>query len=139
MAEISTTPLVRKLGIKPGHRLAFVNPPASFQRTLGPLPTGCILLHLDADDVAGLDVIVCFGASRPALVKTFASLKNQLASNGGLWLRWTKKASGIVTDLSDSIVRQVGLDGGLVDNKICSIDTTWSAMRFVLRLRDRPA
>jgi len=138
MAEIAATPLVRKLGIKPGHRLAFVNPPADFPRALGALPAGCVLLPLDADDAAELDVIVCFGGSGAALAKTFPGLKNRLASNGGLWLCWPKKASGVATNLSDSIVQKVGLDGGLVDNKICSIDTTWSAMRFVFRLRDRP-
>jgi hypothetical protein len=139
MAEISATPLVRKLGIKPGHRLAFVNAPGDFPRTLGAVPTGCVVLLLDAVDATELDVIVRFGESRASLAKTFADLKNRLASNGGLWLCWPKKASGVATELSDSIVRQVGLDGGLVDNKICSIDTTWSAMRFVYRLRDRLA
>jgi hypothetical protein len=139
MAEISETPLVRKLGIKPSHRLAFVNPPADFPRTLGAVPTGCVLLPLDAVDATELDVIVCFGENRAALAKALPGLKNRLASNGGLWLCWPKKASGVVTDLSDSVVQKIGLDGGLVDNKICSIDTTWSAMRFVFRLRDRPA
>jgi hypothetical protein len=82
---------------------------------------------------------MCFGESRAALDNKFADLKSRMASNGGLWLCWPKEASGVVTDLSDSVVQQIGLDGGLVDNKICSIDATWSAMRFVIRLRDRPA
>jgi hypothetical protein len=139
MAEASATPLARKLGIKPGHRLAFVNPPGDFPRTLGPLPTGCVHLPLDAQDAVELDVVVCFGESFATLANAFPDLKNRLASNGGLWLCWPKKASGVKTDLSDSVVQRIGLNGGLVDNKICSIDAIWSAMRFVYRLQDRPS
>jgi hypothetical protein len=139
MAEVSPTPLVRKLGIKPGYRISFVHAPADFARTLGPQPPGCRQLPEDANDAEQLDVIVCFGDSHARLRKTFAEYKARLATNGGLWLCWPKKASGLATDLADMVVQKIGLDGGLVDNKICSIDATWSAMRFVFRLRDRPA
>jgi hypothetical protein len=138
MAEVSPTPLFRKLGIKPGHRVAFVEAPADFQRTLGPLPAGCQQVPEGDDDAESLDVIVCFGFSQAALRQTFGEWKRRLAASGGLWLCWPKKASGVPTDLADMVVQKIGLDGGLVDNKICSIDATWSAMRFVLRLRDRP-
>jgi hypothetical protein len=138
MAEVSATPLVRKLGIKPDHRLAIVNAPANFMRTLGPLPAGCLTFTPEIDELAEMDVILSFGESQLAHLKVFAELKTGLAANGGLWLCWPKKASAVVTDLSDSVVQKIGLDGGLVDNKICSVDATWSAMRFVFRLRDRP-
>jgi hypothetical protein len=138
MAEVSATPLVRKLGIKPGFRLAFLNAPATFPRTLGPLPAGCLQVPTGTGDADKLDVIVCFGESQKQLRETFAALKGRLNASGGLWLCWPKKASGVKTDLSDMVVQKIGLDGGLVDNKICSIDATWSAMRFVFRLRDRP-
>ncbi len=138
MAEVSLTPLFRKLGIKPGQRLAFVNAPTDFPRTLGPLPAGCEVVPVDAKDALDLDVIVCFGDNQAALRDWFPELKRRLAAAGGLWLCWPKKASGVKTDLADSIVQQIGLDGALVDNKICSIDATWSAMRFVYRLKDRP-
>jgi len=137
MAEVSPTPLVRKLGIKPGHRITFVNAPSDFARTLGPLPAGCLQLPVDADDAEQLDVIICFGDSQSRLRKTFVQWKPRLAANGGMWLCWPKKASGVPTDLADMVVQKIGLDGGLVDNKICSIDAMWSAMRFVFRLRDR--
>ena len=138
MAEVSATPLVRKLGIKLGHRIAFQNAPNDFSRTLGPLPTGCMVVAIDDPEADRMDVILSFGESQTVLRRAFPDLKARLAINGGLWLCWPKKASGVKTDLSDQVVQQIGLDGGLVDNKICSIDATWSAMRFVWRLRDRP-
>jgi hypothetical protein len=60
-----------------------------------------------------------------------------MVGNGGLWVAWPKRASGVVTDLDENVVRDLGLAAGLVDNKVCAIDATWSALRFVVRLRDR--
>jgi hypothetical protein len=137
MAGISATPLVRKLGIKAGHRLAFLNAPANFSQTIGPL-ADCLVVSPADDSPDGLDVIVCFGETQAHLREAFPALRARLAANGGLWLCWPKKASGVQTDLADMVVQKIGLDGGLVDNKICSIDAIWSAMRFVFRLRDRP-
>jgi len=138
MEKVYSTPLIRKLGIKAGHRVAFPNAPIDFAGTLGPLPLGCALVSHDDEDTAKLDVIVSFAVSRQEHSDLFAPLKIRLTPDGGLWLCWPKKASKVETDLSDSIVQKIDLDGGLVDNKICSIDATWSAMRFAFRLRDRP-
>jgi hypothetical protein len=138
MEKVYSTPLIRKLGIKAGHRVAFPNAPADFAGTLGPLPLGCEVTSLDDGNGANLNVIVSFAIGQQAHSDLIAALKRRLTPDGGLWLCWPKKASKVVTDLSDSIVQKIGLDGGLVDNKICSIDATWSAMRFVFRLRDRP-
>ena len=71
--------------------------------------------------------------------RRFGKLANGLDDAGGLWIAWPKRASGVVTDLTDRIVREIGLAGGLVDNKVCAIDDTWSGLRFVYRLSDRPA
>jgi hypothetical protein len=136
--KVYTTPLIGKLGIKAGQRVAFPNAPADFAKTLGALPPGCTLVAEHDEDETELDVIVYFGGSLKTMQNAFASLKKRLAPNGGLWLCWPKKASKVQTDLSDSVVQRVGLDGGLVDNKVCSIDATWSAARFVFRLKDRP-
>ena len=64
-------------------------------------------------------------------------LAKKLAKAGGLWIAWPKRSSGVVTDVVEGLVRQTGLDAGLVDNKICAVDETWSGLRFVYRLRDR--
>jgi hypothetical protein len=136
MTESATTPLPRKLGIKPGQRLVFVNAPANFANLVGPLPLGS---DLSATGQQGeFDLIVFFARDRTEMGQHLAELARRLAPNGGLWVAWPKKASGVPTDLSDDIVRAAGLVLGLVDNKVCAIDATWSGQRFVYRLKDRP-
>ncbi|MSQ42017.1 MAG: DUF3052 family protein [Dehalococcoidia bacterium] len=135
-AGYSGTPLPRKLGIKPGHRLALVGAPAGFEVTLGALPDGVTLL---ARPWASLDVVVCFTTRRADLARRFAPMARALDPAGGLWVAWPKRASRVPTDLDENAVRAVGLEAGLVDNKVCAIDETWSGLRFVYRLADRPA
>ena len=137
MAESSSTPLPRKLGIKAGQRLAFVNPSVDFPALIGPLPIGAELMPGDGDE-EGLDLIVFFAHDRAEMDDRLVELMDRLAPAGGLWVCWPKKSSGVATDLSDDVVRNAGLEAGLVDNKVCAIDATWSAQRFVFRLRDRP-
>ncbi len=134
MAGYSGTPLPKKLGIKEKHRVALVNAPSDFAATLGELPAGTeIVKQLRAP----LDVIVFFTKSESELLKRFGELAAKLSSAGGLWIAWPKKASGVATDLTENVVRQIGLETGLVDNKVCAIDETWSGLRFVIRLKDR--
>lgn len=135
MAGYSGTPLVKKLGFKEGFRVVFVNPPTGFQRELGPLPT-------DVKITVGLltkpfDLILLFADSQQTLKKEFPRLAQKLAENGMLWIAWPKKASGVATDLSDNSVRQIGLDAGLVDVKVCAVNDIWSGLKFVYRLKDR--
>jgi hypothetical protein len=131
-AGYSGTPLPRKLGIKEGHRVLLAGAPAGFD--LSPLPG--IDLHRRAG-ASPYDVILAFAADRRSLDRRFLPLSERLASNGGLWIAWPKRSSEVATDLDENIVRDVGLAAGLVDNKVCAIDTTWSGLRFVIRLRDR--
>ena len=83
------------------------------------------------------DVIVCFAQRMAEVTKQVPALKKRLEKAGGLWMAWPKKASGVATDVSENLVRAVGLDAGLVDNKVCAIDEVWSGLRFVFRLVDR--
>jgi hypothetical protein len=137
MAGYSGTPLAQKLGIRADHQVALVNPPEAFARTLGPLPEGVTLSpNLDGDDL--LDVIVLFTANRSELRRKFTACVAHLTPAGGLWVAWPKKASGVATDLTENVVRAEGLAAGLVDNKVCAVDETWSGLRFVFRLKDRP-
>ena len=137
MAGYSGTPLWRKLGIAPGHRVALVGAPAGFERALRGLPAG-VELSTSLRGTAARDVIVLFTSRRADLERRFAALAARLEPNGGLWIAWPKKASGVATDLGDGVVRAVGLSGGLVDNKVCAVDDTWSGLRFVVRRADRP-
>jgi hypothetical protein len=135
-AGYSGTPLPRKLGIREGSRVRLVAAPEGFEATLGPLPDGAELV---AAGSAELDVAVLFAPDRAALRAGFAPLAAALQPAGGLWVAWPKRSSGVATDLAEDVVREQGLAEGLVDNKVCAIDATWSGLRFVRRLRDRPA
>lgn len=135
MAGYSGTPLTRKLGIKEGHVVSFVNPPSSFPKILGKLPER---VKNDNGLGAPLDVIVFFTESRAELQREFRYLAGRLQPNGGFWVAWPKKASGVKTDLTEDVVREVALSRGLVDNKVCAIDDTWAGLRLVIRVKDRP-
>jgi len=135
-AGYSGTPLARKLGIKPGARVALTGSPDGFDAVLGELPDG-VAVHRRLS--GRFDVIVVFSVERCELERRLPALRAALSEAGGLWLAWPKRASGVPTDLGDGVVRELGLSTGLVDNKVCAIDATWSGLRFVYRLEDRPA
>jgi Protein of unknown function (DUF3052) len=136
VAGYSGTPLAKKLGIKPGHVVALLNAPEGFAANLEGLPEGVDLRDTATRGEAS-DVIVFFTVKSRDLANRFAALKDRLDVAGGLWVAWPKRASGVTTDLTETVVREVGLAGGLVDNKVCAIDDTWSGLRFVRRLTDR--
>jgi hypothetical protein len=134
MAGYSGTPLVKKLGIKPGARVALVNAPDDFQTTLAELPDDVKFVKATAKV---LDLILCFVLSERILLRDFAKLAQRLTTNGMIWIAWPKKSSQVPTDLTFERVQRIGLDAGLVDVKICAIDDTWSGLKFVYRLKDR--
>jgi hypothetical protein len=131
-AGYSGTPLVRKLGVKPGARVALVEAPEGF--SLAELPEDVTVRSALRGP---LDVIVGFFVARAALERRLPALVGALDRAGGLWIAWPKRASGVETDLGEGVVRELGLAAGLVDNKVCAIDEVWSGLRFVYRLRDR--
>lgn len=131
----SGTPLARKLGIRPGALVLLVGAPAGFERTLAGLPEDARVVRRAAR--GSHDVILAFTTRRARLAQAFERLVPRLAQEGGLWACWPKQASGVATDLSDGAVRALGLATGLVDNKVCAVDDTWSGLRFVRRVADR--
>jgi hypothetical protein len=131
-AGYSGIPLVRKLGIKPDTRIQFFDPPDDFGVTLGSAPDG--LSHVTR---GALDFAIIFVRRRIDLEKRFPLVRDRLEPNGMLWVGWPKKSSRTTTDLTENVVREVGLDAGLVDVKVCAIDDTWSGLKFVRRIRDR--
>jgi len=133
MAGYSGTPLVKKIGIKPNHKLLFRNAPPTFKDHLGELPEGAA----PSKNKSPIDVAVLFTISRAELEKEFAPLAARVASNGMLWVGWPKRASGVASDLNEDLVRNIGLERGMVDVKVCAIDDTWSGLKFVYRLKDR--
>ena len=128
------SPLVKKLGIKEGHRVAFPGAPDGFEELLGRLPEG---VSFRSRAAGPLDVIVFFTTCRGELERRFPALRRALDPAGGLWIAWPKASSGIDTDLRFLDVQEVGLANKLVDNKVCAIDETWSGVRMVIRINDR--
>jgi hypothetical protein len=133
MAGYSGTPLVKKIGIKTGHRVVFVDAPNDFAATLGELPPDTKL----ATKNKRFDVAIVFVTKSADLDARIRSLQPFLEQNGMIWAAWPKKASGVPTDLVEDKVRDLGLAAGLVDVKVCAIDDTWSGLKFVIRLADR--
>ena len=136
MAGYSGTPLAKKIGIKEGSRVALVNAPKDFQFQPNELPEN---VEFAKPAAKSLDIILFFITTERALAKEFSKLAARLTANGMIWIAWPKKSSGVATDLSFDRVQRIGLDAGLVDVKICAVDETWSGLKFVYRLKDRPS
>ena len=127
-AGYSGTPLERKLGIKPGHRVMLLNAPEGFAlEGVNPVTR--------ASGFA--DVILTFHTERRDLAKRMPVLRERMEQNAGLWIAWPKKASKQPTDITEDVVREIAFANRLVDTKVAAIDDTWSGLRLVIRLKDR--
>ena len=133
MAGYSGTPLARKLGVRPGDSLALLGAPDGF--AIDDLPPG---VDVRLRVAPARDVIVSFHTRRADLARRLPVLMRALAADGGLWVAWPKRASGMDTDITEDVVREVALPTGMVDNKVCAIDDIWSGLRLVLRRELRP-
>ena len=133
-AGYSGTPLVRKLGIKTGHRLLLLDAPRDFLRTLGEIPEG---VKLEKESARGVDVVISFETEAKNMARTLPELKRCIAQNGMIWMAWPKKASKVKTDITEDVIRNRALAVGLVDVKVCAIDETWSGLKLVIPVKDR--
>jgi len=132
-AGYSGTPLIKKLGIKPGHRMWLSGAPDHYGALLGVLPEGAG----PAGDAEEVDFAHVFATTHTDLAAGLAVARKRIASNGMVWASWPKKASGIATELDGNAVRAAGLAAGMVDVKVCAVDETWSGHKFVIRVADR--
>jgi len=135
-AGYSGTPLTKKLGIKEGFRVSLVDAPDGFRGELLDLPPGVTFVTSVATQI---DLILYFVKSQSEMTRNFPRLAAKLKPNGMLWIAWPKRASGVVTDLTDNSVREIGLRAGLVDVKVCAVNEIWSGLKFVIRVKDRPS
>jgi CheY-like chemotaxis protein len=126
MDAYSNTPLPKKLGVKTGSAVFLANAPKDFEQTLSQLPPD-VVLHRDSR--RGSDVTLWFTTSRAEIERGIVEMTER-AAKGGLWIIWPKKSSGVESDLSQPVVREVAMAAGLVDFKVCSVDKTWSGLRF---------
>lgn len=128
MAGYSGTPLAQKLGIKPDSSVTIVGAPDGF--AILDLPDG---VTPRSSLRRRADVIVSFHTERAHLARRLPALMRALDVDGGLWVSWPKRASGVPTDITEDTVREVALPTGLVDVKVCAVDETWSGLRLCLR------
>ena len=133
-AGYSGTPLVQKLGIRPGARFGIRHAPPGFAALLTPWPAGATVT---TPATGPLDGLIVFARTAAELEPEFAAGVPILAPAGMLWAAWPKKAAKVPTDLTEDRVRAIGLAAGVVDVKVCAIDETWSGLKFVRRLADR--
>ena len=133
MPDYSQTPLIKKLGIKFGMRVCLMQEPSDYFELIGKLPEDVVLKNLEGS----LDFIHYFTIHAGQLAGDLPNLKQHLDKKGMLWVSWPKQKSKVPTDLNGNLVRQMGLDTGLVDAKVCSVDDVWSALKFVWRKVDR--
>jgi hypothetical protein len=135
-AGYSGTPLPQKLGIKENHKVVVLGAPTTFATTLGTLPTGAAVVTKLAGKQP-LDVAIVFITKRAELAAAIDRIRPRMAPAAGLWIAWPKKSSGVATDMTEQTIRDVALPTGLVDNKVCAIDETWSGLRLVIRRENR--
>lgn len=130
--DYSGTPLPRKLGIGEGDEVALIGASEWLEDTLRAVP-GVASVHTDLEDDARYDVIVTFVTQRAEFESQLPRLRALMAPACGLWIAFPKGASGRQTDMTDHVIRDVALPTGLVDNKVCAIDDTWTGVRLVIR------
>jgi hypothetical protein len=137
VAGYSGTPLAKKLGITGAARVAVLSGPAGFADVLREEGGEGASYAKSLEGTKPFDVVVLFTKRETDLVGRFGEASAKLTEAGGLWVAWPKKSSGMPTDLDENVIREMGLAAGLVDNKVCAIDETWSGLRFVYRVADR--
>lgn len=134
MAGYSGTPLQKKLGIKEGLSVFIFQPPTPYFDWISPLPTG---VKIKTKLTAQVDFVHLFVKDQKTFNKEFVRSKKQLKKDGMMWISWPKKASKVLTDLDENIIREFGLKNGLVDVKVCAVDEVWSGLKFMFRIKDR--
>ncbi|MGD0826324.1 MAG: DUF3052 family protein [Terriglobales bacterium] len=135
MPGYSGTPLTKKLGIKDDFRVALLHVPDEVTAELRDALAKCRVQNITNRD---LDFIFLFAKSRAGLELELRQAARALAPAGMLWISWPKKTSGVATDLTENVIRESGLNAGLVDVKVCAVTDVWSGLKFVIPVKHRP-
>lgn len=136
MAGYSKTPLAQKLGIKAGMNVAALAAPTGYRKLLAPLPQG---VSFTDKAKRGANFVHLFVTERRTLEKELKRLRSSLDDAGVLWISWAKKSSGVKTDITEDVIRDVCLPLGFVDVKVCAVDETWSGLKLMIRREERKA
>jgi hypothetical protein len=130
MSGYSGTPLAQKLGIRAGSRVYLHRPPEHYGRLVAPLPPAVELVaRLDGNT----DIVHIFAVRRAALHAALCRVLKRLRPDAAVWVSWPKKASGVATDITEDVIRELALPLTLVDVKVCAVDEVWSALKLVIR------
>ena len=134
MAGYSGTPLPQKLGIKSGTTVVVINAPTNYRKLLGKLPNDVTFANRIGADP---NFVHFFTTHRHELEKQLNSLRKKIAERGVVWVSWPKKSSGMATDITEDVIRDVALPLGFVDIKVCAVDETWSGLKLMIRRENR--
>src|SRR3954464_10125505 len=134
MAGYSKTPLAQKLGIKPDSEVAALSAPAGYRKLLAPLPAKISFVDKAK---AGSPFVHLFTTERHILEKELKRLRRLIDDAGVVWISWPKKSSGVATDITEGVIRDICLPLGFVDVKVCAVDETWSGLKLMIRRENR--
>ena len=134
MAGYSGTPLPQKLGIKPGLTVVPINAPANYRRLLGQIPDS---VTFSERLKSGSSFVHLFTSRRSEMQKKMSILRDKISDNGAIWVSWPKKSSGISTDVTEDVIREIALPLGFVDIKVCAVDDIWSGLKLMIRRENR--
>jgi len=130
----SGTPLAKKLGIKDGFRISVINEPDHYYSLFEDMPPDVDIVH---NLKTKLDLIHYFVKDAKQLENDIQQLKDSIQQNGMIWISWPKKSSKLPTDITEDVIRAIALSNGLVDIKVCAIDSVWSGLKLVIPVKDR--
>jgi hypothetical protein len=131
MAGYSGTPLWKKLGYKNDIVAHIDGPPKGYVNSLA-LPSD-MSVKWDTRVKEGIGFVHVFASSRSELKAKLPRFRKLIVSDGVIWISWPKKSSGVETDVTEDVVREIALPIGLVDIKVCAVDETWSGLKLMIR------
>jgi Protein of unknown function (DUF3052) len=134
MAGYSGTPLAKKLGIKPGHKIYLAGAPNEYLKWMSPLPGDVKFQGRMSGDT---DLVHLFSTQKSKLEKSLRASLAKLKPDGMIWVSWPKQASKVPTDITEDTIRAVALPLGLVDIKVCAVNEVWSGLKLVIRKENR--
>jgi hypothetical protein len=133
-AGYSATPLIKKLGFKPGAKVLLIDAPPNYPQLLGPEAGQ---LDFVGSTKAKVDAVHAFLLKKERLLKLISAARSSIVPNGVVWISWPKNAAKVKTDITEDVIRAIALKNGLVDVKVCAVDATWSGSELVIRVKDR--
>ena len=129
-AGYSGTLLAKKLGVVAGSRIYARNAPPTYGKWLAPLPPNVTFENRIS---TATDIVHIFCDRKAALKAELVRVRASIRESAAIWVSWPKKASKLLTDITEDTVRALALPLGLVDVKVCAVSEIWSGLKLVIR------